>query len=1753
MGIIAHPVCFAEDISARSIADPVNGADVVNAANGGTVININAPNGKGLSYNRYNNLQVGKEGLIFNNSYGISKTELAGWLEGNSHLANGAAKLILNEVIGDVPTCLNGFLEVAGNRAALVIANENGIAADGLGFINVSRGVLTTGRPDFAVDGNLSGFFVEKGRIEFAGQGMDSRSTPVDIMAQACSINAGILAGEMNVANGKNRILYENGIKDIERLADEHTGVLLDVSAVGGMYADKISLLGTGKGVGVNNEGIMAAKDIKILQDGSIINIGTGSIYGNKINMSAGEISNLADEFGNAALVAAADELDLKSKNVTNEEHSIFRSNGNMHIQADVLKNKSALIETAGDLDISSTEIYNANEHFASELQVSNVEHIVEYAGSGSSIRYKAGTPNLWVYNDESEHLHTPAGNYEEWCKYVYTRTTSNSVITQNDPAEIYSGGNLSLNADLVYNDKSKLSAGEELSIKTGDLQNIDFQATQKVHEQGRVESYWRHYKSGRDNTGSSSTMYNPSDKYTKYMVKTTEMIGDSMKELPDLDVENNMKSDGGIAYRRENDPRYADYGRWITSDRMINYLGLDVATLNRRLSASESAHSGLNGSDVRIDADIVHNNGNISSNGTVEIKGARIENSGLISADDIDITADGDVINNGGTISAIKDLNIKAGRDIINQASMTYNGNGSEVHNNIFAAGQIESTGKESNIKLSADRSIVVKGSSVSASGENASLSISAENIEIGTAVEKTSEHTAWSDDNYRNVSKQEDVGSHISANGNMTFVSDKDISVRGSNVVGKNINFTAGDDIEVSAGRHKSIAEEQHHHKGETGGGNSMDIRSFDNTDVDGAVVSYVVGENIAFKSGNDIKIQGNVLSKNKIDMESVGSVNITATEENLEKKHTENIRESGIFSSTKIAEKSGAKNKVLVSSSVSGGEVNISAGRDIAINASDIVADKNVDLSAGGNIDVTSGEENAASYEDYQRETSGILASGISVTIGKEKQKDKFNNISVEQKKSTVGSINGNVSIESSKDTNIVASDVLAGNSIYISGENVNIANADNSYHEDEHHEYERTGLSLGIGGTVIDTANNILNMADKAIGSKDDRLKILYGAKLYEEGKEAVDTVKNIKNISDSLSLNVSFGTAKSDSRLESNTVLAVGSNISADGDVAINARNGNIDVKGSQVNGNNVDLSASQDIKLTTASNTNVVDYEGSSSYVGVGAGFNLAGNLTNITGGVSRVEGNIKENTVSHTPTKAVAENKLHIKSGEDTDIIGSHVSGNRVEMEAGANLNIKTLQESKQYYEHGNSASMGISSANLPNGNGISKADGTASIGKTDVESDFKSVQGQAGIYAGTDGFDILVGNNTDLQGGVIASEAFADINNLNTGSLTYSDIENKAAYEASNIGAEFNSRQNLKNGSAEVKNMQGITPVIGIPAKDESSSATKSAIAAGIIEIRDNPNQDISDLSRDTGSALNRLEEIFDRQTVEEQQEMAKIFGELAYKQIHILAKKNGWSEGSPEKTALHALVGGIMSDMTGAGFISGAAGAGLNEMLQKELQKLKDPTLHQIASAVIGSVAGEIAGGNAQVGAGTAASGTRNNVLLEYIIGLDNLEKVSRLPEGYCEFLSMGIGDATETIMVFHIGDDKDNYPVFVCDSASKGVSVFPISASFGKGCLIDQNGEIVTSLSKLKEGLTEFSIDASGSGTIQNALSMGMGKDGLPSGYRFITEGIGLNGEVSAGISYTYYVGTAREVNEKLRNKPLVDIIKELILG
>ena len=173
------------------------------------------------------------------------------------------------------------------------------------------------------------------------------------------------------------------------------------------------------------------------------------------------------------------------------------------------------------------------------------------------------------------------------------------------------------------------------------------------------------------------------------------------------------------------------------------------------------------------------------------------------------------------------------------------------------------------------------------------------------------------------------------------------------------------------------------------------------------------------------------------------------------------------------------------------------------------------------------------------------------------------------------------------------------------------------------------------------------------------------------------------------------------------------------------------------------------------------------------------------------------------------------------------------------------------------------------------------------------------------------------------------------------------------------------------------KVYNTIGLTPSLSMPAKGDANSTTTSAVAPGTIDIRENPAQDISALSRDTNNALNELGRIFDKQKIEEQQELAKVFGEEAFRLAHNLP-----DDGSGRKIAVHAIIGGIMSQITGAGFASGAIGAGVNEAVIGEIKKIKDPGTAQIVSAIVGAAAAKAVGGNTGSGASAADSGTKYN---------------------------------------------------------------------------------------------------------------------------------------------------------------------------
>ncbi|OOH88815.1 hypothetical protein BMT54_08310 [Pasteurellaceae bacterium 15-036681] len=269
------------DKSAPKSQQPI----VLQTANGLPQVNIQTPNDKGLSHNKYSKFDVDTKGAILNNSRTNVQTQQAGLITGNPYLARGEAKVILNEVNSSDPSVLKGYVEVAGKKADVIIANPSGLHCEGCGVINSDRATFTTGKPQ-VVNGNLESFVVEKGKVSVSGKGLDnSRVDYTEIIARETQANAGIWSKkEAKVITGKNTVKRLDTEKDLQiiqvnqPLANEvKPQFAVDVGELGGMYSGKIHLIGTEDGVGVRNAGHIgaSAETLKIDSNGRVVNMGT--------------------------------------------------------------------------------------------------------------------------------------------------------------------------------------------------------------------------------------------------------------------------------------------------------------------------------------------------------------------------------------------------------------------------------------------------------------------------------------------------------------------------------------------------------------------------------------------------------------------------------------------------------------------------------------------------------------------------------------------------------------------------------------------------------------------------------------------------------------------------------------------------------------------------------------------------------------------------------------------------------------------------------------------------------------------------------------------------------------------------------------------------------------------------------------------------------------------------------------------------------------------------------------------------------------------------------------------------------------------------------------------------------------------------------------------------------------------------------------------------------------------------------------
>ena len=380
--VFLAPSVHAEDMAIRADKSAPNNQQptVLQTANGLPQVNIQTPSAGGVSRNQYSQFDVAEKGAVLNNARKAAQTQMAGWVQGNPNLARGEAKVILNEVNSANPSRLKGYVEVAGKKADVVIANPSGIQCDGCGVINAGRTTLTTGKAEVE-NGELKGYRVKGGKVTVGQKGMDnSQSDYTDIIAEKAELKGGVWSKKgIKVTTGKNNVDRTNdsvvyvGDKNTDktdRTSDtqgENQSYSVDVSQLGGMYAEKIHLVDNGQGLGVRNAGHIGASagSVKINSQGKIVNEGfIGGSENAQLNAKK-NIENRGTVYAKAQTQLNAQNIDNKQGVIAGKQIQINTNNVDNRKQSD----KGSLIVATEKVTIKAKHVDNQGTKAGSKTE----------------------------------------------------------------------------------------------------------------------------------------------------------------------------------------------------------------------------------------------------------------------------------------------------------------------------------------------------------------------------------------------------------------------------------------------------------------------------------------------------------------------------------------------------------------------------------------------------------------------------------------------------------------------------------------------------------------------------------------------------------------------------------------------------------------------------------------------------------------------------------------------------------------------------------------------------------------------------------------------------------------------------------------------------------------------------------------------------------------------------------------------------------------------------------------------------------------------------------------------------------------------------------------------------------------------------------------------------------------------------------------------------------------------------------------
>ncbi|WP_407274795.1 hemagglutinin repeat-containing protein [Dickeya ananatis] len=656
---------------------------------------------------------------------------------------------------------------------------------------------------------------------------------------------------------------------------------------------------------------------------------------------------------------------------------------------------------------------------------------------------------------------------------------------------------------------------------------------------------------------------------------------------------------------------------------------------------------------------------------------------------------------------------------------------------------------------------------------------------------------------------------------------------------------------------------------------------------------------GDGLSLRAGRDLTLQGaQAETRGALTAQAGRDLNLLSATESQHDFFEETTVKKGFLSSTTTHTLREREQTTEKGTLLSAGSVALTAGHDIGVSGSSVAADGDVALTAGHNINTAASVETYRQYEDVSRKKSGVFSGGgIGFTIGSTSLRQTLASAGTteSQSVSTLGSTGGSVSLHAGQDVNLSATDVIASRDIQVVGNTVTIDPGYDSHRQSQKMEQKTAGLTVTLSGVVGSALNSAVQAVQAVREQSDSRLQALQGMKAALSGYQAyqgtqVDT--NNQGASSFVGISVSLGAQRASSSQSSEQSQSFASTLNAGHDISVVARQGDITAVGSQLKAaNNVDLNAAHAINLLSARNTESLTGSNSSSGGNIGVSFGLSnsGAGFSVFANVNAAKGREMGSGNSWSETTVDAGQRVGLTSGGDTRLIGAQVSGDRIVADVGGDLLLASQQDNNRYDSRQTSVSAGGSFTF-----GSMTGSGYLSASQDKMHSSYDSVQQQTGLFAGQGGYDIHVGNHTQLDGAVIGSTASADKNRLDTGTLGWSNIDNQAVFSVSHSGIGLSASPSLSlSDMMKSAALTAPSALMSMGRGGNASSTTYAAVSDGALIIRNQAGQqqDIATLSRDVAHANNALSPIFDKEKEQKRLQTAQMVGELGSQVMDVI----------------------------------------------------------------------------------------------------------------------------------------------------------------------------------------------------------------------------------------------------------------------